>query len=274
MAPPEPSIEFRPERPAPVRELPLWAVLFVSGLVLVIGLGDGRGGSSPTSEAGDPLANPGDVVVAVAAHGSQGGSPQLVDVSGLDRSSGRDGRYAALDGDANIGDLSEVAGEGQRDLGLPMEFDAGGEARRRMSGSGGASPSEEGTFARGIRNGEWLVRWPNGEIQSRGAYENGLRDGLWQSFSVTGLLIEDAHYEGGVLEGDWRAYSLDGVLIGEGQHDGNHRSGTWTLWYSDGSIKESGTYIDGLREGEWEFYDDLGLPTTRSGHYRAGVKID
>lgn len=274
MATPEPSFQLRPEQRAPLRELPLWTVMFVSGLVLLVGLGDDHpkgGAQAATNDLGNDGAGPESFPMVAANHE---GAPALVEVMVSERAavqlnSGelQSGTATAeASGHASAVHAEEPSAAGARHQPPPH--------RRALGGTHPLPPSEEGAFVGGIRHGDWLVRWPSGQTHSKGRYRDGLRDGPWQSYSVTGDLVEEMSYSSGALEGAWRAYSPDGEVLGEGQHEDNHRVGSWILYYSNGRIKEQGTYVDGLREGHWEFYDDLGLPTTRCGQYRAGVKID
>ena len=179
-----------------MRELPLWTVLVVSGLVLVIGLWDEDrpsdfgsdsvevAGHSVRAGSGVPIAPDGD-----------GDSPSFVDVSGTHGRSLESEELANSAARAAAGGLGN-ASSGPQGLGDDPTFEGGsaGGSRARASSKSSAhvqAPSEEGSFVQGIRSGDWLVRWPNGETHSEGRYENGLRDGLWRSFSMAGHLIED-----------------------------------------------------------------------------------
>lgn len=153
--------------------------------------------------------------------------------------------------------------------------------RRELTGSStigleGRRPGlrEEGSFRRGVRHGDWVIRADDGSILEQGRFEDGLREGPWTSFAGSGFIAAEAYYVAGEMHGPWREYGATGDLVGEGEYRENLRSGRWTLWYSDGSIKERGRYESGLREDLWEFYDDLGRPTLRTGTYRAGIRVD
>lgn len=257
-----------------MRELPLWAVLFVSGLVLLVGLGDDSSQGVVYMDSEGPMADSAAAPQPPLAASADVGPLRLAEVMGAERvalelESGDLRAMAATAGESGGSDgihAGRLRADGS-EFQVPPQQRSRGETQP-------LTPTEEGAFVAGIRHGDWRIRWPNGETHSKGRYEEGLRDGLWQSYSMTGQLLEDMTYADGALEGAWCAYSQNGEVIGEGQHEDNHRVGIWTLRYSDGRIKEQGTYADGLREGHWEFYDDLGRPTIRSGHYSAGVKID
>ncbi|MFI5149977.1 MAG: hypothetical protein ACHQRM_09615 [Bacteroidia bacterium] len=61
-------------------------------------------------------------------------------------------------------------------------------------GAGGIVMSE-GPVEKGLKNGSWLYRDENGNINNQGTYANGLMDGLWKEGDLAGIhSIENACY--------------------------------------------------------------------------------
>lgn len=278
----DPAIHFAPERRARFRELPLWTVLFVAGVVLAFGFGGGRDrlragvSGEPAQDGFDFEGFAREDGASSSARRAQSGGDQftsnadLRSVASLDRSRTDDG--TGTESGLPKADLVGVLNDWMQQRGGSSSTSGPSSTVHVIAVD--QVPSETGSYTEGVRHGEWVSRWASGEAKSKGKYEAGLKEGLWSEYSGMGMLISEITYESGERNGLWRAYSPTGEQTGEGEYESNARCGLWTRWYSDGRIKERGTYESGLREGVWEFYDDLGEPTVRAGTYRAGVKIN
>lgn len=105
--------------------------------------------------------------------------------------------------------------------------------------------------------GDWLWRYPNGELREEGRFEGGRRVGLWTQ-----------HYPNGQLRSR-------GARCWNPATSSSERDGPWTLWHVNGIAAEVGLYCAGARVGHWEFTNEDGsLDATRTGEYHEGEKLD
>jgi len=56
------------------------------------------------------------------------------------------------------------------------------------------------------RDGEQIVRHPNGETASHGAWKDGLKEGLWTTYDTSGARTSSGHYRAGKRVGKWREW--------------------------------------------------------------------
>ena len=49
--------------------------------------------------------------------------------------------------------------------------------------TGKITGKEQGSFKDGMRNGEWVTYWDNGQLEMKGNFENGKREGFWSYFN-------------------------------------------------------------------------------------------
>ncbi len=97
-----------------------------------------------------------------------------------------------------------------------------------------------------IKDGQHVVRYPNGVIKEKSYYAAGRRQGECQSFYQSGKLWSDDFFDAGVL---------DGIA---------------TSYYENGQKKYDGSYTKGKPSGIWNFYDESGKLT----HSKNYGKID
>jgi antitoxin component YwqK of YwqJK toxin-antitoxin module len=86
----------------------------------------------------------------------------------------------------------------------------------------------------GKKNGEFLTRYPNGQIEKFGFINNNLN------------------------EGEWKYYYPNGKLESKGSYENSKAQGKWIYFYPNGVIKTEGNYINSVRDGEWFIYDNTG----------------
>lgn len=145
----------------------------------------------------------------------------------------------------------------------------------------------EGTIKDGLRSGEWVFYYENGQVQTSGKYVEGLKDGQWPVWQENGLLDFYELYEmGNLLSGrpepeepeeeeveevveeknevvkekpavrfvDW-----DYLRGGRTKHyDGIPYTGGFIQYYPDRTHKLVGYYKNGQRSGKWTHYDRKG----------------
>ncbi len=86
----------------------------------------------------------------------------------------------------------------------------------------------------GIKNGDFILYYPNGKIE------------------MQGKLVNDKN------EGEWKYYLPDGTLQTIGIYVNDLPESTWTWFYQDGKIFEQGNFKNGIRVGEWKTFDQYG----------------
>ena len=102
----------------------------------------------------------------------------------------------------------------------------------------------------GKMEGEWVIFWPNGQLQTRSNYKNGEWEGVYVSYWGDGKLWGKGNYKNGAEEGEWISY------------------------YDNGQLSSKGSYKNGKREGEWISLRKTGeLYKPHSGTFKKGVKI-
>ena len=82
------------------------------------------------------------------------------------------------------------------------------EGRHEVRGEGGIV-LEEGVCRGGERVGEWIFRFGDGSLASRGSYERGAEHGWWIERSLAGE-TEEGEYLLGERIGIWTIRAIDG----------------------------------------------------------------
>lgn len=101
----------------------------------------------------------------------------------------------------------------------------------------------------GMKNGEFIFRFENNNIQMKGNIVNNNNEGVWNY------------------------YFPDGTIESTGIFLNNNPDGTWRWFYPNGQIKEQGNFNAGKREGEWLSYKTDGtLYITRE--FKDGELLD
>lgn len=97
---------------------------------------------------------------------------------------------------------------------------------------------------------------------------------------VLSLLVGGTLLAQGLLTPDPEArpqltYHGDGTLKSSTFYVDGVREGPAEQFYADGTPQSRGSYAKGEREGPWTFWTPEGVvDDERSGHYRAGVKVE
>ncbi|AFH49386.1 Hypothetical protein IALB_1678 [Ignavibacterium album JCM 16511] len=86
----------------------------------------------------------------------------------------------------------------------------------------------------GIKNGDFILYFPDGKIEMKGK------------------IVNDKN------EGEWKYYLPDGTLQTVGIFVNDLPESTWTWFYQDGKIFEQGNFKNGVRIGEWKTFDQYG----------------
>ena len=65
--------------------------------------------------------------------------------------------------------------------------------------TGEVSGIESGKFKNGIKDGEWLIYYKNGQLMWRSVYKDGKQDVLWEYFNEDGSLNKTETWKDGKL---------------------------------------------------------------------------
>lgn len=63
--------------------------------------------------------------------------------------------------------------------------------------------AEQGTFSRGLKNGNWKTWYSNGTLETFQYWHEGRRNGNYKRYSDTGALIEKGRYRANKKQGQW-----------------------------------------------------------------------
>ncbi len=141
--------------------------------------------------------------------------------------------------------------------------------------------SGEGQIKNGLREGEWVASFSNGQKESRGVYVDGQKDGTWSYWKENGEVDRDEIYKEGKRLGDFED-EHDGNESKETEEkpkpvnfkalvnikiDGHYRktlqgkpyTGYVVKYHSNGVAAIRGYYNKGIRSGTWTYYYKTGV---------------
>ena len=133
------------------------------------------------------------------------------------------------------------------------------------------------TDKNGMKQGHWLKKYPNGNIQYDGYFKdnqpfgafkryfendtlhsllifsNDSKEAYASIFHANGFIASKGKYINQLKEGKWQFFSSNrnGYLICEEEYRTNIRHGASLKYYPDSSLAEKVTYINGIPNGEW-----------------------
>lgn len=86
----------------------------------------------------------------------------------------------------------------------------------------------------GVREGDFIIYYPNKKIQ------------------MMGKISKDKNV------GEWKYYYEDGSIQTVGNFNDDKPSGLWKWYFPNGKIAEEGDFIEGKRNSEWKSFDTTG----------------
>ena len=108
----------------------------------------------------------------------------------------------------------------------------------------------------GMRHGEFLIYYENGNIEIKGKMHNNRNVGNWQYFYPSGELESEGYFVDNQPEGKWLWYSPAGKLKKEGNYKQGRRVGWWRNFDGNGNvIKEKEFSFDDTTNTEVNFFD-------------------
>ena len=118
--------------------------------------------------------------------------------------------------------------------------------------------NQQGSFTNGLKNGNWVRFFENGQLKSKGNFVNGTLNGIWEFFNQNGTLIRKQNYLYGKIDGELK------------------------IFHKNGNLKVEKFYINSFLEGMFDYFDEVGklykIETWEKGiliergHYENGIK--
>jgi antitoxin component YwqK of YwqJK toxin-antitoxin module len=133
------------------------------------------------------------------------------------------------------------------------------------------------TDQQGRKQGEWIKKYPDGNIQYEGTfrddhpvgefkrytedkklqsvmiYSNDGKEVAATHYHPNGFIASRGKYINQLKEGKWQffSYFYEGYLISEEFYRNNKRNGPSFKFYTDSTVFEKLTYVNDKKEGEW-----------------------
>lgn len=103
----------------------------------------------------------------------------------------------------------------------------------------------------GMKQGQWILYFPGGEIRAKGRYIDGKREGEWAYFHKSGSTEQKGIYKNDLPEGSWVWFYESGKRWREEQFRKGKEDGPMIEYDENGEILAQGEYVDGLKNGPW-----------------------
>lgn len=98
------------------------------------------------------------------------------------------------------------------------------------------------------KDGESIIKYPNGNVKMLGMMKDGKREGLWKSFYENGLHWSETTFAAGI------------------------KNGKTTTWYENGKKRYEGFFTNDLESGKWTYWNEAGeLVDTKNFDLPAGA---
>ena len=113
----------------------------------------------------------------------------------------------------------------------------------------------------GLRDGEYIETYEDGNPKTKGAYKAGKKDGRWETYKKDGLPDKVVTYRSEELHGESITYYTDGsvneiINYADGKKDGKSKE----FYFRTGYPKSEYTYSKGKRNGDFKrYYDENNL---------------
>ena len=94
-----------------------------------------------------------------------------------------------------------------------------------------------------LKDGDFIMRYPNGVIRMKGFYMHGKRDGEWVSFFEDGKVQSEGYFKQGYRDGKGTVYYPN---TGNKMYEGNYKDGVmvgiWKYYNTDGTFNKEVDY--------------------------------
>ena len=116
-------------------------------------------------------------------------------------------------------------------------------------------------IVKGMKHGEFMIYYENGNIQIKGQLDNNRNVGTWKYFYESGVLESEGYFVNDQPDGKWFWYSLSGKLKEEGSYKQGRRVGLWRNYDDNGNvIQEKGFSFDDTTTVNVDFFDRFKSP--------------
>jgi len=85
-------------------------------------------------------------------------------------------------------------------------------------------------------NGDTVKRYPNGVIEMKGMMGGGLRQGQWVAFFPNGNVQSECQYKDNVAHGRTTVYRENGTKYWDGFYNKGRQVGKWKYWDEQGQL--------------------------------------
>ena len=106
----------------------------------------------------------------------------------------------------------------------------------------------------GLKQGEWIEYYLNGNVKAKGSFLAGNKTGKWKYFFMNGELEQEGYFDNvGRYTGEWKWYYPSGKILRIEEYSRGKEDGLSVEYSEEGEEIARGEYIDGDKMGEW-FY--------------------
>ena len=109
----------------------------------------------------------------------------------------------------------------------------------------------------GVKNGEYKLT-SKGKIIESGNYVDDLKDGQWIVKNPEGIIVSDISYSKGKLDGDFNLFYFEGQPKIKAEFDNNNPNGDWIYFSKKGKIIKQGKFEKGTAIGTWRVFKKNG----------------
>lgn len=96
-------------------------------------------------------------------------------------------------------------------------------------------------------------------LSEKGQYKNGLREGTWVVYYPNGIAIQqEIAYKNGKLNGRNVTYFSDGNIFAEGDFEADKKVGLWHWYYESGQLESTVTFAQDKKQGDQIFWSESG----------------
>jgi len=114
-------------------------------------------------------------------------------------------------------------------------------------------------------NGEYITYYDStANVLEKGYYKDGLREGKWLVYYPEFEAIQlEQHYHNGALHGEIKTYYANGLPFTEGEFEEGKKIGDWNWYYENGQLQCTIHYQDGKKQGDQVFWTESGIETKK-----------
>lgn len=138
----------------------------------------------------------------------------------------------------------------------------------------------EGSFVKGVRDGDWKVTGPRGVLYSELVYDEGLLSGAQKRYYSNGQMSKEYTCKKGNIEGMYKmyAYGNPGTVTYEGIFNMDTKEGRFIERNKMGILVDDEYYVNGETDGWQVYHSQKGVRTresyTKDGYFMGIITYD